>query len=47
VFWIFVQVVAQQLNFIHRGDTPVTSHDQDFDFMMSDGGKLYTKALFG
>ncbi|KAK2455436.1 protein OSB1, mitochondrial [Trifolium repens] len=35
----YYKVVAQQLNFIHRGDTPVTSHDQDFDFMMSDGGK--------
>jgi hypothetical protein len=41
-------VVAQQLNFIDRSDAPVRSHDQDFDFIMSDdNGKLYIKCTFG
>ncbi|XP_073222921.1 protein OSB2, chloroplastic-like isoform X2 [Cicer arietinum] len=34
----YYKVVAQQLNFIDRSDSPVTSHDQDFDFIMSDSG---------
>jgi len=47
VLWIFVQVVAQQLNFIDRSDAPVRSHDQDFDFIMSDdNGKSYIKCTF-
>ncbi|MCI11726.1 protein OSB2 chloroplastic-like, partial [Trifolium medium] len=40
----YYKVVAQQLNFIHRSDTPVTSYDQDFDFVTSDGGKKVSNA---
>ncbi|PNY11915.1 protein OSB2 chloroplastic-like [Trifolium pratense] len=40
----YYKVVAQQLNFIHRSDSPVTSYDQDFNFVASDGGKKVSNA---
>lgn len=44
----YYKVVAQQLNFIDRSDAPVRSHDQDFDFIMSDdNGKKASYASNG